>query len=59
MTAPWWCWPRDGAAAISNGGYPSTVQMADGTLLTAYYSNRVPQHQRYHMGAVRWVLEKE
>ena len=43
----------------SDGGYPSTVQLADGTLLTAYYSNRIPQHQRYHMGAVRWVLEKE
>ena len=43
----------------TDGGYPSTIQMADGTLLTAYYSNRIPQHQRYHMGAVRWVLEKE
>ena len=43
----------------TDGGYPSTVQLADGTLLTAYYSNRIPQHQRYHMGAVRWVLEKE
>ncbi len=43
----------------TDGGYPSTVQLTDGTLLTAYYSNRVPQHQRYHMGAVRWVLEKE
>lgn len=43
----------------TDGGYPSTVQLADGTLLTAYYGNRVPQHQRYHMGAVRWVLEKE
>ena len=43
----------------TDGGYPSTVQLADGTLLTAYYSNRVPQHQRYHMGAVRWVLETE
>ncbi len=43
----------------SDGGYPSTVQLADGKLLTAYYSNRIPQHQRYHMGAVRWELEKE
>ena len=43
----------------TDGGYPSTIQMADGTLLTAYYSNRIPQHQRYHMGAVRWVPEKE
>ena len=43
----------------TDGGYPSTIQMADGTLLTAYYSNRIPQHQRYHMGAVRWVPETE
>ena len=42
----------------TDGGYPATVEMADGTLLTAYYSNRVPQHQRYHMGAVRWVPEE-
>ena len=43
----------------TDGGYPSTIQLADGTLLTAYYSNRIPHHQRYHMGAVRWELEKE
>ena len=35
------------------------MQLADGTLLTAYYSNRIPQHARYHMGAVRWVPETE
>ena len=43
----------------NDGGYPSTVQLSDGTLMTAYYSNRIPQHQRYHMGAVRWALEKQ
>ena len=43
----------------TDGGYPATVQMSDGMLLTAYYSNRVPQHQRYHMGVVRWFPEKE
>ena len=42
----------------TDGGYPSTVQLPDGTLVTAYYSNGVPQHQRYHMGVVRWALEK-
>lgn len=38
----------------SDGGYPATVQLADGTLVTAYYSNGIPEHQRYHMGVVRW-----
>src|SRR5579872_720643 len=39
-------------------GYPSTVQLSDGTLITAYYSNGIPQHQRYHMGVVRWGVER-
>ena len=40
----------------TDGGYPSTVQLPDGSLLTAYYSNGIPQHRRYHMGVVRWTL---
>ncbi len=39
-----------------DGGYPSTVVLADGTLVTAYYSRGVPTHQRYHVGVVRWAL---
>ena len=39
-----------------DGGYPSTVALADGTLITAYYSRGVPAHQRYHVGVVRWKL---
>lgn len=35
-------------------GYPSSVEMADGTLVTAYYCNGVSANQRYHMGVVRW-----
>jgi hypothetical protein len=42
----------------SDGGYPSTVQLADGTFVTAYYSRGVPAHQRYHVGVVRWRLSK-
>ena len=42
----------------ADGGYPSTVQLPDGTLVTAYYSKGIPQHQRYHMGVVRWAIEK-
>jgi hypothetical protein len=41
----------------TDGGYPATAQLADGTLVTAYYSNGIPQHRRYHMGVVRWNLE--
>lgn len=41
----------------TDGGYPSTVQLSDGSLVTAYYSNGIPQHRRYHMGVVRWKLE--
>ena len=39
-------------------GYPSTVELADGALVTAYYSNGIPEHRRYHMGVVRWSLPK-
>ena len=42
----------------TDGGYPATVQLPDGTLVTAYYSNGVPQHRRYHMGVVHWSLDE-
>ena len=37
-----------------DGGYPSSVQLEDGTIVTAYYCSSIPMHQRYHMGVVRW-----
>jgi hypothetical protein len=50
-----------------DSGYPSTVEMDDGTLVTAYYAGprsvasarkyspyAMPWHQRYHMGICRW-----
>jgi hypothetical protein len=46
-------------------GYPSSVQIDDGTIVTAYYfgpkkpewaSHGLPWHQRYHMGVARWDL---
>lgn len=40
--------------ANADGGYPSSVQIEDGTIVTAYYSSNTPDHQRYHMGVVRW-----
>ena len=30
------------------------VTLRDGTVVTAYYANRVPDHRRYHMGVVIW-----
>ena len=38
----------------TDGGYPASVQLEDGTIVTAYYCQRIPDHQRYHMGVVRW-----
>ncbi len=38
-------------------GYPSSVQVEDGAIVTAYYTNAAPWHQRYHMGVVRWSLD--
>lgn len=38
----------------TDGGYPSSVQMPDGTIVTAYYANRIACHRRYHMGVLRW-----
>lgn len=35
-------------------GYPSTVQRADGKLVTAWYSGSSRDHARYHMGVAIW-----
>jgi hypothetical protein len=42
----------------TDGGYPSSVQLTDGTLVTAYYANWVKAHRRYHMGIVRWRADE-
>ena len=41
----------------TDGGYPSSIQCRDGTIVTAYYADRVVTHGRYHMGVVRWLAE--
>jgi len=41
----------------TDGGYPSSVQVEDGTIVTAYYGNQIHTHRRYHMGVVRWQAE--
>ena len=40
-------------------GYPSTVQLSDETLITAYYLSNSENHNRYHMGVVRWSIKYE
>ena len=38
-------------------GYPSTLELEDGRLVTIYYSQSSPGHKRYHMGALRYRLD--
>lgn len=40
-----------------DGGYPSSEQLSDGTIITAYYADSIETHPRYHMGVVSWRLE--
>jgi len=40
-------------------GYPSSVQVDDGTIVTAYYCKGIAEHQRYHMGVVRWNSDED
>jgi hypothetical protein len=37
-----------------DGGYPSSIQLPNGQVLTAYYAQRIAGHDRYHMGVVIW-----
>lgn len=47
------------ASSISGDcGYPSSVQLPDGRILTAYYSQRTSIHPRYHMGVVFWSVDE-
>jgi len=38
-------------------GYPSSVQLANGDIVTAYYAKSAPWYQRYHMGVLRWRVD--
>jgi hypothetical protein len=46
--------PHSPSLGAPDGGYPATVQLADDTLVTAYYSKGGPRHTRYHVGVLRW-----
>jgi len=37
-----------------DGGYPATVQLADGRLLTAFYARRTADYDGYQMATVTW-----
>ncbi|MEX0689101.1 MAG: hypothetical protein WD072_10585, partial [Pirellulales bacterium] len=39
-----------------DGGYPATVELADGRLLTAFYGRKTPRHDGYQMATVTWRL---
>ncbi len=39
-----------------DGGYPSSVLLPDGTIVTAYYCHGNMYHTRYHVGVIRWTL---
>jgi hypothetical protein len=54
-----------------DSGYPSSVQLDDGTIVTAYYAGprasqwarkyspyAMPWHQRYHMAICRWQAKE-
>jgi hypothetical protein len=47
---------RSDPQPVRDGGYPSTVVLPDGVLVTAYYTRGVMAHHRYHVGVVRWKL---
>lgn len=38
----------------SDCGYPSSVQLPNGSIVTAWYSRKTPERDRYQMGATVW-----
>ena len=45
---------RIGHTSTWDCGYPSTVQRADGKLVTAWYAGASDYHNRYHMAVAIW-----
>ncbi len=41
-----------------DGGYPSSVQLPNGEVVTAYYAREIEGHDRYHRGVVIWDPEQ-
>lgn len=40
--------------SFSDSGYPSSVQLDNGNIVTAYYTKGINGHHRYHMGTIIW-----
>ena len=40
-------------------GYPSTVQLPDGRMVTVFYAKQSRLHDGYHMGAIGWQTPQE
>jgi hypothetical protein len=51
-----WSPPQRIASFDGDGGYPATVELADGRLLTVFYAKRTPDHEGYQMAVVTWRL---
>jgi len=51
-----WGEPLRIAHAVENAdcGYPSSVQLGDGTIVTAWYASESTEHKGYHMGVSVW-----
>lgn len=53
-----WSQPKRVVDFQNDGGYPSSIQLPGGQVLTAYYAIRVAGYQGYHMGVVTWDPER-
>jgi len=51
-----WSPPERIAGFEGDGGYPATVELPDGRLLTAFYANRTALRDGYQMATVMWRL---
>lgn len=51
-----WSEPLRLAHAVGDAdcGYPSSVQLANGSIVTAWYSKESPDYVGYHLGTTRW-----
>lgn len=55
-----WSKPFEISLYKGDGGYPSSAQLSDGSILTTYYAKRSPALgeglEKYHTGLVNWQL---
>ncbi len=52
-----WSEPERIASFDGDGGYPSTVELPDGRLLTGFYAKRTADYEGYQMATVTWRLQ--